>query len=199
MYFIAVLAGFAVYCLVCYGFVRLIAALPNDRKQVKRRLFGLVAFLVFNGPLFYYTLLPATMKPFYCVDSGFWLYKSPQQWKRENPGVAETLKQDGSRFSRFNEKTGQYEGGFVLNQRFEWHTIGWRHWHNLVTSEQRVVDSATGEVMARRLDHGWNLPRPLMIGGAGTCFRKDDRARWLVDGKAFGSYLEIIEKFGETE
>ncbi len=197
MYFIAVFAGFAVYCLVCYGFVRLIASLPEDRKRVKRRVFGFVALLIFNAPLLYYTLLPAAMKPFYCMDSGFWLYKSPEQWMRENPGVAQTLEKDGRSFTRFNEKTGLYEGGYILNQRFEWHSVGWNHWHNLQTSEQRVVDSATGEVMARRLDHGWNLPRPLMIEGAGTCFRKDDRARWRVNGKIFIKYKKQFQFLGE--
>lgn len=52
---------------------------------------------------------------YYCAtDAGVWIYKTPEQWKAENPGVAETL--------TWKDVSDYYEndthGLFVLNERF---------------------------------------------------------------------------------
>lgn len=60
---------------------------------------------------------------YYCATkAGFWVYKTPEQWKKENPGVAETL--------TWKSIPDQYTApnitrGYKLNERFVWvvHTV----------------------------------------------------------------------------
>jgi hypothetical protein len=52
---------------------------------------GLAAFAMYN--LVFWDLIPTlVMHKYYCsTQAGFWVYKTPEQWKAENSGVAETL------------------------------------------------------------------------------------------------------------
>lgn len=52
---------------------------------------------------------------YYCAtEAGIWVYKTPEQWKAENPGVAETLT-----WKDLSDEYGDDEKSwFVLNQRF---------------------------------------------------------------------------------
>jgi len=52
----------------------------------------------------------------YCATkAGFWVYKTPEQWKAENPGVAETLTWRESS-PQYNSPDGSF--GYRLNERF---------------------------------------------------------------------------------
>lgn len=52
---------------------------------------GVAAFALYN--LVFWDLIPTlVMHKYYCAtEAGFWVYKTPEQWVKENPGVAETL------------------------------------------------------------------------------------------------------------
>ncbi len=52
---------------------------------------GIAAFAMYN--LVFWDLIPTlVMHKYYCAtEAGFWLYKTPEQWVKENPGVMETL------------------------------------------------------------------------------------------------------------
>ncbi len=52
---------------------------------------GVAAFAMYN--LVFWDLIPTlAMHKYYCAtEAGFWVYKTPEQWVKENPGVAETL------------------------------------------------------------------------------------------------------------
>ena len=52
---------------------------------------GLAAFAMYN--LVFWDLIPTlAMHKYYCAtEAGFWVYKTPEQWAKENPGVMETL------------------------------------------------------------------------------------------------------------
>ncbi len=201
MYGLIMLVGFIVYCLLCYGFVRVIAAIPPRGRRGRRWLYGLVAFLVFNAPLGY-QFVPAMIKQSYLcrTEAGFELYKTPQQWRQENPIASKTLaayadvRQENRRIAE-----GHSQRIFHLNERFDW-VIDLR-WvaKNLVREEQTVVDIATGEVMARRMDFAQQGIGFLGGGTVSDCFRKDDRARWLVDGEAFYSIYLKFKDIQENE
>ena len=90
----------------------------------------------------------ATHKYLCVTDYGFREFKSLEQWKAENPGVAETLvviEKDNY------EKRGKIEV-MHLNKRFDWQ----RETESILLSVQRVteriVDSATGDVLAEYVD-----------------------------------------------
>jgi len=53
---------------------------------------GVGAFLLVFLPIFWDWLPTVATHQYYCAkDSGFWVYKTLEQWKDENPGVMETL------------------------------------------------------------------------------------------------------------
>ena len=91
MYEIAILGGFLVYLFVAIGISALVIKWLS--KYTKYAWFwGVLTFLIINIPLMHKTLVPMVAKPFYCQESGFTLYQSPEQWMQENPGEAQTLK-----------------------------------------------------------------------------------------------------------
>ena len=91
---------------------------------------------------------------YYCEkEAGFWVYKTLDQWKAENPGVLETLVANKGAPSTRKGDAQNFTDTYFLNQRFNWVVKKdgpfllnrWRR-------EQRVEDSKTGEVLARYVD-----------------------------------------------
>lgn len=103
----------------------------------------------------------------YCEkDSGFWVYKTLDQWKAENPGVMEGLATARVSPSTHQDNGVDHTTTYFLNQRFNWvvKKTGplllhrWRH-------EQVIVDTKTNDVLSRYVDFstsqerqqaGWN-------------------------------------------
>lgn len=98
---------------------------------------------------------------YYCAkDSGFWVYKTLDQWKAENPGVIDGLL-DSSPNEYPNWPSESWNGQRVasINQRF-----GMLYKDHLSSLEEgelflnvwrwktELVDKNTGEVIARQVD-----------------------------------------------
>lgn len=87
---------------------------------------------------------------YYCAkDSGFWVYKTLDQWKTENPGVMETL-------STQRVWQHDYSGGkdvVHINQRFnlEFKKEGELFLHRW-RRERQLLDTKNNEVLARYVD-----------------------------------------------
>ena len=112
----------------------------------KRYLGAAIGFLIVYLPVFWDFIPTVVVHQYYCAkDSGFWIYKTLDQWKDENPGVMETLVA--------NTDGRSVNGAYILNQRFKWAIkkdgpllfSRWR-W------EHEVVDSKNNEVLARYVD-----------------------------------------------
>lgn len=86
---------------------------------------------------------------YYCAtEAGFWVYKTPQQWMKENPGVMETLVYNKSmphiqtpygRATVLNNRfihIYKYDGPFIFNR--------WR-------KETEIRDSKNGELIANEI------------------------------------------------
>lgn len=199
MYGLVVIGIALLYIAFCLCISIAIGRWLGKRKgEGKGWLWGVAILLLINIPVLYETAVPAIAKPFYCEGAGFWLYKTPEQWKTENLGVAETLIRDGEQVDG-KLADGRYGRVFHLNQRFDWQITGKSRWNNIVSKEELVLDRQTGEVMARKIDHGWNLRRPLRIAGAGTCFKKDEREKWKVSGHGMRIYMEEFQQLGEQQ
>jgi len=91
---------------------------------------------------------------YYCEkEAGFWVYKTVEQWKAENPGVAETLVANRGAPSKRQGDMENYTDTYSLSSRFNWIVKHngqflfnrWRH-------EQEVVDVKTGDVLGRYVD-----------------------------------------------
>jgi len=80
--------------------------------------------------------------------AGYTQYQTLAQWKKENPGVAETLVPIKNPPM---EKKGDMER-YVLNQRFAWETQWKPHWFQIWERDERIVDLKTGKALARYVD-----------------------------------------------
>lgn len=117
----------------------------ENGKSAKRWGWG-TAFVMYS--IVFWDWIPTVaLHQFYCLkDSGFWVYKTLDQWKAENPGVMETLVA--------NKKAVIIQNAYVLNQRFNWvvEQEPFFPLNHMMRNEQQVVDSQTGDVLARYVD-----------------------------------------------
>lgn len=140
-----VLGAAVLYLLISIMVVRwAIRYARNNGRSAKR--WGWGAALVMYLIPFWDWIPTVAMHQYYCAtEGGFWVYKTLDQWKAENPGVAETLVATRGAPSA--------NGAYILNQRFNrpvkrtgpLFLNQWR-W------EQQVIDSKTNEILARYVD-----------------------------------------------
>lgn len=153
---LAYLLAFGAYLLISIGVVRwTIRYARNNGRSAKR--WGWGAALGMYSLVFWDWLPTVAVHQYYCAkDSGFWVHKTIDQWKAENPGVMETLvANEGtpSRYEQFDhghEKTNTY----LLNERFNW-IVKHRDVSSLlliIRTEQQVKDVKKNEVLASYVD-----------------------------------------------
>ena len=140
-----VLGAALLYLLISIAVVRgAIRYARNNGKSAKR--WGWGAVLVMYLIPFWDWIPTVATHQFYCAkDSGFWVYKTLDQWKAENPGVMETL--------IATKGAPSANGAYILNQRFNWAIKKTAPLlFNVWRWEQQVVDSKTNEILARYID-----------------------------------------------
>jgi hypothetical protein len=99
------------------------------------------------------------MHQYYCAtEAGFWVYKTPEQWKKENPGVMEVLVANKGWPSRHEEREGGREKIVIqmYNDRFnvlvmekDVSTI-----LSIIRVEEKLVDIQRDEVLGRLVVFG---------------------------------------------
>jgi hypothetical protein len=150
---LAYLVFFAVYLLVSIVAVRgAIGYARKNGKSAKR--WGWGAAFVMYSIVFWDWIPTVAVHQYYCAkDSGFWVYKTLDQWKAENPGVMETLMANKGEHDVHEGDMTNFTATHIWNQRFNlifnksgpFLVNNWRH-------EQIVLDSKTNEEMARFID-----------------------------------------------
>jgi hypothetical protein len=158
---------FALYVLI--SIIIVICAIIFAKKR-KKNVFlwgGVAAFIMYN--LVFWDWIPTVaVHKYYCsTQAGFWIYKSLDQWKAENPGVIETLTPyKGKQLDRIGDMKN-YKDTYHLNQRFDlivkhngkYFINRWRH-------EQEIIDTKNNEVLARYIDFSTSQER-IQAGWAG--------------------------------
>lgn len=107
------------------------------RKHGRRGwVWGLVSAFVMYNLVFWDWIPTVAMHKYYCAtEAGYWVYKTPEEWAKENPGVLETLvphtgdaeyEFDGGKVSPRNERFGHFskwatktKAGIAITQRVE--------------------------------------------------------------------------------
>ncbi len=117
---LVIIGALALYLLL--SIVVVVAAVKfakNNGKSSKRWGWG-VALVMYLIP-FWDWIPTVAVHQYYCkTESGFWIYKTLDQWKKENPGVAETLVANkGAPTKRLGDMTN-YIDTYNLNQQFDW-------------------------------------------------------------------------------
>ena len=149
---------------------------------------GLACLIMYLIP-FWDWLPTVAAHRYYCwKDAGFTVYKTLDQWKAENPGVAETLV--ASRISPYVQE-GNLTRTF-LNQRFTSEALRQEISILPVTLyEQRLVDRQTGEVLVRQSNVGTGCGNPM------TSDKWCSWKGWLDQGPCDGPGFPWSAKFGE--
>jgi len=150
---LVIFAAIGLYLLISIGVVAwAIRYARKSGKSAKR--WGWGALLVMYLIPFWDWIPTVAVHQYYCAkDSGFWVYKTLDQWKAENPGVMETLVANKGAPSSREGDMDNYVDTYFLNQRFNWvvKKTGplmlnrWR-W------EKEVLDTKTSEVLMRYVD-----------------------------------------------
>ena len=153
---LVVFAVMGLYLLISIGVVKGAISYAREKGKSTRR-WGWGAALVMYLIPFWDWIPTVAMHQYYCAtEAGFWVYKTPEQWKKENPGVMETLVANKGTPSR-DEK---FDGGrgttttYFLNDRFSWRVkVNGPSFPNRWRHEQELVDHKNGEVIARYIDY----------------------------------------------
>jgi len=160
MFGLAVLVVFGVYLFISFLVVRwAINYARKNGKSAKRWGWG-AAFVMYSIVLWDWLPTVAVHQLYCAKDSGFWVYKTLDQWKAENPGVMETLttqrvpphKFEGSENDLLSttfwnsriKSVHKYRGSIALHQ--------WRR-------EDELIDSKTNEALARYVDFSTSQER----------------------------------------
>lgn len=159
-----VLMFFAVYLLISIWATKKAAnwAKANNKKPWVWG--GLAAFVMYN--LVFWDLIPTLVAhKYYCeTQAGFWVYKTPEEWKKENPGVMETLKESLSPTRLNLEKTT--EERTWVNQRFYIETTRIQILHSLNSTKAIFVDANTKEVIAKSTNFYRGVGNLIVSGGS---------------------------------
>ncbi len=150
-----------VYCAVLVVATRAAYRWAKNKglSKAKCRFAAAGGFLVVYLPVFWDHIPTLIAHQYYCAtESGFWVYKTPEQWRKENLGVLETLNAPGATGSpvRHARSADGHEiiDTYILNERFNW-IIAQRDLFFLlpiVITERLVLDALNNEVLARYID-----------------------------------------------
>jgi len=188
---IVVIPAVLLYLLLSIVVVRLAIRFARSSGRSAKR-WGWGAVLVMYLIPFWDWLPTVATHHYYCAkDAGFWVYKTLDQWKAENPGIAHGLhfKLQASRTS--------YGEVYVLNERFSVETRRKKAISILPTTitEERLVDVRNGSVLAKAVSVG-SYVDPVVHGLRGYKF-------WLGSKPCVPQGLEKltaeIEHMGETK
>ena len=175
-----------VYLLISLGVVTW--AIVHAKKRGKSLIrWGLSAALVMYLIPCWDWIPTVVAHKYYCAkDSGFWVYKTLDQWKAENPGVMEGLHQT----LQPSQKTS-YGDVDSLDERFVIETHRNKPVLLITTNiaERRLVDKKTGEVLAKGVDVGTGVGN--MATGGGFKF-------WLNQKPCIANdFWEFVKQLGQ--
>jgi len=129
----------------------------------KRYLGAAIGFLIVYLPVFWDFIPTVVVHQYYCAkDSGFWIYKTLDQWKDENPGVMEGLHQT------LQPIQGTHYGYMqILDERFAIETHRKIPVPLLTTAvdEELLTDRKTGDVLAKGVNVGSGVGNMATGGG----------------------------------
>lgn len=177
------------YLLISIGVVK--SAISHARRNGRNpKRWGWGAAFVMYSLVFWDWVPTIAVHQYYCAtEAGFWVYKTPEQWRKENPGVMEALvannvpiivrsQDDGSNWSsteqlnqRINQ-VGTQQGPVLLHL--------WRY-------EAELIDNQTNKVLARSVD----------FSTSGKVKRADWGWKFWLETRHCPAYKDRAFQFGE--
>ena len=167
------LAGIMAYLIIIALVVWLISWIAKKNGGTSQ-LWTMITVVVLLGLVLWDWPLMEIMFRHNCsTQAGFTINKTLEQWKDENPGIADTLHPtDGAPSTKVGNTTT-----YSLNQRFNWEITQISHWFHIRKQDERIVDKKTGEILAQYIDFNTDIP-PLGLG----IKRKGAYKIWMMKG-----------------
>ncbi len=193
---------FAIYLLISV-YVIYRATLYARRKYNKGWVGGwLAAFLMYN--LVFWDWIPVVVAhKYYCEkDAGFWVYKTPEQWFKENPEAKGKLWGNDYSRSGNNRPDEYFEGGwrYWFSEYLTTEILSREEFHAVRRQERQLIDSRSGEVLARMVNYYRGSGSGLALGAKNLTAYKV----WLsIGGRECtqqeqewpNSFVKLVEKF----
>jgi hypothetical protein len=123
--------------------------------KAKCRLAAVGGFLVVYLPVFWDHIPTLITHQYYCsTEAGFWAYKTPEQWKAENPGLANMLTWTEQAGRRATDSSTSSTSVY-MNERFsERHSQRSVAFLPVTIYESVVIDSQSGATVLRQVAVG---------------------------------------------
>jgi len=192
---IVVLGAMALYLLLSIFVVAW--AIHHAKKQGKsaKRWGWSAALIMYLVPFWDWIPTVATHQYYCATEAGFWVYKMPEQWMRENPGVLETLvyKKDMPRIQT------QYGAATVLNERFiHLYKYDGPFPLNRWRMQTEIRDRKNGDVIAREIGFSTSQHRR-QAGWSGWKFWLSSEQCEIESHRDQGSFDKITARFEGTK
>lgn len=163
----------------------------------RARRWGWVAGLTMYLLVFWDLIPTIALHQYLCAtEQGLWIYKTVEEWQRENPGVAETL----TPYTGVHIKSPGVADAYLLNERFANELLAIRKplfFLPVSIHETRIVDRATDEVMAKHVSIGSGYG-DLSLGSEGSWKFWLEQPNCNDDRKRFSAYVTKL-KFQEDK
>ena len=145
---IVIFGAMALYLVVSIAVVAFAARAAKKKGRSPWRWGGAAALAMYL--LVFWDLIPTVVAhQYYCgKEAGFWVYKTLDQWKAENAGVAETLSE--KRKPQTTGKDGHFR--YWTTQRFYTDRKQTRFMHAVLREEERLFDANTDQLLAQSID-----------------------------------------------
>lgn len=195
---LVIVVALALYLLISIFVV--IGAVKHAKKNGKSaKRWGWSAALVMYLIPFWDWIPTVAVHQYYCsTEAGFWVYKSVDQWKQENPGVMEKLVPRSIATVRIRDERideNNWKSSHELNDRFEYSyehrgPLPMYRWGTEVT----LKDGKTNEVLVRSIDF---YTAQIRSGGGWRGWKfwlsMDHCSTYLDNSKKFSAYLTNIK------
>jgi hypothetical protein len=184
------LVFFALYGLVSFLVIRKAYGFARVRYK-KGWVGGWLAALVMYNLVFWDWIPVYVMHKHYCsTEAGFWVYKSPEQWIKENP---ETVGgRWGSNYHSRPETIEKYTSRYWSSNRVYMDITQRRIFDNKIGRTERVlVDNSNGEVLARAVEFYRGGVGSLALGAKSI----SDYKIWLGLGHRHCGPISAVEGF----
>lgn len=188
---LVVLAVLGAYLLFSIGVVAGAVQYARKRQWSKLR-WGISAALVMWLIPFWDWIPTMVVHRYYCEnEAGLWVYKTKEQWMRENPGAMDGL--------RYNQALPQVQTRYgmatAMNARFIYFykydgPLPLNRWR----VEVEIRDVMNGEVIAREIDYSVSQERR-QAGARGWKFWLIEDRCTIVSHRDQGSFDKVIAEF----
>lgn len=186
-----VLVAIALYFLISFSVVAWAISYARKHGKSTKRWGWSAAFIMYS--LVFWDWLPTVAThQYYCAkNSGFWVYKTLDQWKAENPGVMEGLVYNKAA----PPAQTPYGAAAILNQRFIYlFRYEGPFLFNRWRMETEIRDSKNGELIAHEISFSTSQERR-QAGWSGWKFWLNSERCNIENHRDQGSFDKITAQF----